>query len=180
MGMATPMRDNEEFASFVHAHADSLFTTAYLLTGSPGRAEELLQDTLTRLYPRWARVTAADSPTAYVRRSLVNGYITASRKRSTRDLSLSNLPVNSDGRDLAEEVVDRQLVWQLLRTLPDRQRAALVLRYFHDQPDAEISEALGCRVSTVRSLISRGVAAMRETYAHLNHVTPDRPGRTLS
>jgi RNA polymerase sigma-70 factor (sigma-E family) len=178
--MAMPTRDDDGFASFVRAHSDSLFTTAYLLTGSSGRAEELLQDTLARLYPRWARVTAAVSPTAYVRRSLVNGYVTASRKRSSRDMSLSDLSLNGDGRDLAEEVVDRQLLWQLLRTLPDRQRAALVLRYFHDQPDLEISEALDCRVATVRSLISRGVAAMRETYARLNPATPDRPGRALS
>jgi RNA polymerase sigma factor (sigma-70 family) len=50
----------------------------------------------------------------------------------------------------------------LLAALPDRQRTALVLRYFHDLPDEEIGAALGCRLGTVRSLISRGLAALRD------------------
>lgn len=49
----------------------------------------------------------------------------------------------------------------MLGSLPDRQRAALVMRYFHDQPDAQIAAAIGCRSATVRSLISRGIATMR-------------------
>jgi RNA polymerase sigma factor (sigma-70 family) len=62
---------------------------------------------------------------------------------------------------VAVVVADRRLLWQLLLTLPERQRAALVLRYFHDLPDAEIARALGCREVTVRSLISRGLATLR-------------------
>jgi RNA polymerase sigma factor (sigma-70 family) len=50
-----------------------------------------------------------------------------------------------------------------MRALPHRQRAALVLRYFHDLPDDEIGSALGCRIGTVRSLISRGLAALRDS-----------------
>jgi len=56
-------------------------------------------------------------------------------------------------------------VWGLLRTVPDRQRAALVMRFFHDLPDEEIADALGCRIGTVRSLISRGLASLRERSA---------------
>lgn len=173
------MRAEDPFALFVRAHSEQLFTTAYLLTGSSGRAEELLQDTLARLYPRWARVAAADSPVAYVRRSLANGFVSAGRRRSSRDVALTRLPEGGDGRDLAEDVADRALLWQLLDALPARQRAALVLRYFHDMPDEEVAEALGCRVATVRSLASRGVAAMRAAH-HLDPVVTDRPGRTES
>ena len=57
---------------------------------------------------------------------------------------------------------DRDEIWTMLRSLPERQRAALVLRYFHDLPDDEIGAALGCREGTVRSLVSRGLAALRE------------------
>ena len=76
-------------------------------------------------------------------------------------MSLHHLPELPDATNLADRVVDRRLLWQMPGKLPDRQRAALVMRYFDDQPDAEIAEALGCRTATVRSLISRGIAAMR-------------------
>ena len=56
------MADDAGFAAFVRANSGSLFKTAYLLTGNADRAEELLQDTLARLYPRWDRVQAADTP----------------------------------------------------------------------------------------------------------------------
>ena len=155
------MADDAGFAAFVRANSASLFGTAYLLTGSADRAEELLQDTLARLYPRWDRVQAAESPLAYVRRCVANRFVSSRRSPSARDVSLHELPEMPDTASLADRVADRGLLWQLLGRLPDRQRAALVMRYFHDQPDAEIAKAIGCRTATVRSLISRGIAAMR-------------------
>ena len=155
------MADDVGFAAFVRTNSGSLFGTAYLLTGSADRAEELLQDTLAQLYPRWGRVQAAEAPLAYVRRCVANRFVSSKRSPAARDVSLHDLPEQSDGVSLADRVVDRGLLWQLLGRLPDRQRAALVMRYFHDQPDAEIADAIGCRQATVRSLISRGIATMR-------------------
>jgi RNA polymerase sigma-70 factor (sigma-E family) len=155
------MADDAGFAAFVRANSGSLFKTAYLLTGNADRAEELLQDTLARLYPRWDRVQAADTPLAYVRRCVANAFVNSRRRRSTHDVSLHCLPDLPDEANLAERVADRGLLWQLLGSLPDRQRAALVMRYFHDQPDAQIAAAIGCRSATVRSLISRGITTMR-------------------
>jgi len=60
------------------------------------------------------------------------------------------------------QVADRDQVWILLGQLPNRQRAAVVMRYFHDLSDVEIGAALGCRVGTVRSLISRALASLRQ------------------
>jgi hypothetical protein len=71
------------------------------------------------------------------------------------------VPDVSDGVDPTVAVLDRALLWSLLSSLTANQRAAIVLRYFHDQPDADIAEALGRRSVTVRSLISRGLATMR-------------------
>ena len=71
------MTSDESFTAFVATHSTALYRTAYLLTGNAGRAEDLVQETLTRLYPRWDRVIAADSPIAYVRRSLANGFVTS-------------------------------------------------------------------------------------------------------
>jgi RNA polymerase sigma-70 factor (sigma-E family) len=150
------------FADFVAAHSRSLFGTAYLLTGDVDAAEDLLQETLSRLYPKWAQVERADAPVAYVRRALANRFVSSTRKRASHDLAMWELPERAADLDIAARVTDQRLLWQLLRELPERQRAALVLRYFHDLPDAEIASALGCREVTVRSLVSRGMAAMRD------------------
>ncbi len=155
------MTDPDSFADFVRASTTSLFATAYLLTGNKGAAEELVQDTLVRLYPKWDKVEDADNSLAYVRRSLINVFVTATRLPAHRDLPVWQLPDRWDGRDVSDIVVNRRLSWQLLGTLPHRQRAAVVLRYFHDLTDQEIAESLGCRVGTVRSLISRALAALR-------------------
>jgi RNA polymerase sigma-70 factor (sigma-E family) len=155
------MVDSEAFAAFVRLHGRSLFGTAYLLTGDGGRAEDLVQDTLSRLYPRWDRVSAADAPLAYVRRSLVNRFLNLKRRPSTREVFMADLPDVAGPGDLADRVTDRGVLSQLMRTLPQRQQAALVLRYFHDLADDDIAAALGCRTGTVRSLLSRGVEALR-------------------
>ena len=150
-----------DFTSFVRANSQSLYGTAFLLTGNALAAEDLLQDTLTALYPKWSRVAAAEHSLAYVRRALVNRHVSSTRRTSARDLAVWDLRDGPTDVDVAVVVSDRRLLWQLLLTLPERQRAALVLRYFHDVPDAEIASALGCREVTVRSLVSRGLAALR-------------------
>lgn len=151
-----------DFARFVRAHTGDLLRTAYLLTGDGVAAEELVQDTLVRLYPKWELVTRAEQPLAYVRRSVANGFVNSTRRASRRETAVEFLPERPDGRDRPAQFDDRDELWSLLRDLPERQRAALVLRYFHDLADDEIGAALGCRVGTVRSLVSRGLSALRE------------------
>jgi RNA polymerase sigma-70 factor (sigma-E family) len=153
------------FAQFVREQTTTLLRSAYLLTGSSPAAEDLVQETLLRLFPKWDRVMAADVPMAYVRRSLVNGFLNQRRRPQSREIVVDEVPERLDpgvGRDIGVDVGNRDLVWRLLATLPDRQRAALVMRYFEDLADPEIAESLGCRLGTVRSLISRGLAALRE------------------
>ena len=154
--------DADAFAAFVGSSARSLFGTAYLLTGDGNLAEELVQDTLARLYPRWSRIAALEAPLAYARRALANRFVSQQRRPMSRELVVADVPEPADRRDLADAVTDRGMLSQLLRTLPERQRAALVLRYFHDLPDEQIAAALGCRPATVCSLLSRGLATMRE------------------
>jgi RNA polymerase sigma-70 factor (sigma-E family) len=150
------------FAGFVREHTSALLRTAYLLTGDAPSAEELVQDTLTRLYPKWERVAGADAPLAYVRRSLANGYINQRRRASRREYPYEEVPEQVDERDVLGQLADRDAIWTVLSRLPDRQRAALVLRFFEDLTDDQSATALGCRVGTVRSLVSRGLAALRE------------------
>jgi RNA polymerase sigma-70 factor (sigma-E family) len=155
------MADDDDFVAFVRGYSGTLYRTAYLLTGSSAAAEDLLQDTLARLYPRWDRVRGADSPLAYVRRSLANGFVSSYRRRKHEVLSGDEVHDGWDGRDLSNAVADRDLVSQLLADLPVRQRAAVVMRYLHDMPDEQIATSIGCRPATVRSLISRAMSAMR-------------------
>jgi RNA polymerase sigma factor (sigma-70 family) len=101
-------------------------------------------------------------PLAYVRRSLANAFVNYTRRAARRETAVEFLPERIDSLDQPGQFDDRDALWAMLRDLPERQRAALVLRYFHDLPDDEIGAALGCRVGTVRSLVSRGLTALRE------------------
>lgn len=159
------MSETVGFPDFVRAHSRSLFGTALLLTGSRDGAEELVQDTLAHLYPQWSRVSSAESPLAYVRRAVTNRFVSGRRRPSSYELAVWDLPDGVAPGDFVTGLADRGQLFQLLGTLPERQRAALVLRYFHDLPDDEIAATLGCRAVTVRSLVSRGIAAMRESAA---------------
>lgn len=79
---------------------------------------------LVRLYPKWARVAAAESPLAYVRRALVNGFVSRRRRTVSRELPLRDLPEAPDAADVAEAVSTRRTLITLVGGLPDRQRAA--------------------------------------------------------
>jgi RNA polymerase sigma-70 factor (sigma-E family) len=150
------------FAAFVREHTPALLRTAYLLTGNGLSAEELVQDTLVRLYPKWDRVEGADVPLAYVRRSLANAYVNHRRRAARREYAYADVPEHYDEHDVVAQLEDRDEIWAGLRTLPSRQRAALVLRFFEDLSDEDTAAALGCRVGTVRSLVSRGLGALRD------------------
>jgi RNA polymerase sigma-70 factor (sigma-E family) len=163
------------FAEFVEQHTDALLTTSYLLTRDRTAAEELLQDVLVALYPQWQKVLAADSQLAYVRRSLINRFLNQ-RRRSGTELPLAELPETGSRPDFTAGVADREQVRRALATLPDRQRAAVVLRYYYDYPDQQIADALGCRIGTARSLISRALAGLR---AGATTDTPSGTGGTL-
>ena len=93
------MRPDVGFAGFVREHTPALLRTAYLLTGNAQSAEELVQDTFVRLYPKWDRVAGADVPLAYVRRSLTNGYINYQRRAARREFAHDEGPGRVDPHD---------------------------------------------------------------------------------
>jgi RNA polymerase sigma-70 factor (sigma-E family) len=157
------MSSSLEYDEFVRATSGALFATAFLMTGDAGEAEDLLQETWVAMHRNWARVEAADSPIAYVRRSLTNRFVSTRRRRSLWP-AVWGAHQNSVVEDGTQVVLDRILLSKLLASLTARQRAAIVLRYFEDQTDRGIADALGCSAATARSLISRGVASMRSEY----------------
>lgn len=152
--------DDGAFEPFVRAHTAALLRTAFLLTGDVAAAEELVQDTLVHLYPQWGRVAAAAVPLAYVRRAATNRFLNA-RKSTRREVVVAEVPDLGVSDAVSTALDERDEQWTLLQALPARQRAALVLRYYDDLPDADIAAALRCRQGTVRSLVSRGLASLR-------------------
>ena len=124
---------------------------AYLLTGDRAAAEEVVQDAFVNVHRSWAR---AENPPAYLRMAVVNGCRSWGRRRTMERERQPRPP------EPAVLVADE--LWDTLLTLPHRQRAAIVLRFYEDLPDARIAELLGCREATVRTAIHRGLAKLRE------------------
>jgi RNA polymerase sigma-70 factor (sigma-E family) len=160
------MDSDERCTAFVREHTQALLKTAYLLTRNPGEAEELVQDTLAWLYPRWSQVELAEHQLAYVRKAVVNRYLAGRRRLSATEVHFDAARERAWDRptkDRTAEVDERIALWSQLGELSERQRAAVVLRFFHDLPDDEVAGVLECRVGTVRSLISRALSALRVT-----------------
>lgn len=171
------MADGTEFSTFVRVHSTALLRAAYLLTGDRIGAEELLQDTLVRLYPSWSRVSAADVPLAYVRRSLTNNFLNGRRRRSASDLLFAEPPDRGYDPDISGQVSDRELVRELMDSLSPRQRAVVVSRFYYDLTDEQIAAEVGCRQGTVRSILSRSLDALR-TETQRRAQQPQTNGRT--
>jgi RNA polymerase sigma-70 factor (sigma-E family) len=142
--------DEDRFTEFVRASSASLFRTAYLMTGDYQRAEDVLQSALVRVYQRWPRVAAMAEPEAYARKVVVSQAVSWWRKRSSHEspLVLRDEP-SWDGR--VEDVPEHERVWQAVLSLPRRQRAVTVLRYYEDLSEAQIAETLGMAPGTVKS-----------------------------
>ena len=154
------------YDEFVAARLQPLLRYAVMLTGDPHLAEDLVQDTMVRVQLQWRRVATADVPELYVRRMLTNAFVDLRRGSWLRRVILradpdESRPAPAPGHD--ETAANRDEVWRLLATLPRRQRAALVLRFYEGLADAEVARVLDCPVGTVRSLISRGLAGLRTT-----------------
>jgi DNA-directed RNA polymerase specialized sigma24 family protein len=144
------------FEAFYLASYDSLVRLAYVLTSSREVAEDLVQDSFVRLHHHFADV---DAPDRYIRRCVVNAsrsyFRRNGRERDKRPL-LYVVPGGGDVPGASGELND------VLLTLPYRQRAAVVLRFYSDMSEKEIGEILGCRPGTVGSLIHRGLERMRK------------------
>ena len=142
--------DEDGFTDFVRTHSATLFRTAYLMTGDYQRAEDILQTTLVRLYQRWPRVERMDRPVGYARKVLVSQTISWWRRRSSHETPLLLRDEPAWG-GLIDEVGEHQRVWNAILSLPPRQRAVTVLRYYEDLSEAEIAEVLGIAPGTGKS-----------------------------
>jgi RNA polymerase sigma-70 factor (sigma-E family) len=160
--------DEEQFRTFVAGRSQALLSTAYLLTRDWARAEDLLQAALVSGWLSWRRISV--SPEQYIRRVLLNEYLAWWRRRWRHEVPTAELP--EPGRragavpDQTDAVDARQAMWRLLGTLPRRQRAVLVLRYYEDCSEREIAALLGCSPGTVKSQTAKAMARLRAELGH--------------
>jgi RNA polymerase sigma factor (sigma-70 family) len=110
---------------------------------------------------------------------MVNAAVSGWRRGWRAELAADPLP-EAPAADQYRAVADRDYLIRAVRELPPRQRAAVVLRYFSDLDDAEIADALGCSVSTVRSQISRALTSLRVAASPGTARVPGEPGRKPS
>ena len=152
-------RKDAEFSEYMAARQPSLLRTAYLLTGDRHTAEDLVQTALAKLYLSWDKVQRQDSLDGYVRRILVNEHNSLWRRAwKKRETTTSELP---DQADEPQQSSHDSELWELVQTLPRKQRAAVVLRYYEQMSEAETAAVLGVSVGTVKSQTSRALAALR-------------------
>jgi RNA polymerase sigma-70 factor (sigma-E family) len=149
--------ERESFEAFVHARLPALLRFAHAVCGDPDTAADLVQDALERTGVRWSRIERTGDPDAYVKRAIVNGR--TSRWRKLRRESLVDAVPEGTGR-YDPPPQDAEL-WRLLATLPARQRAVLVLRYYEDMSEQQIAQILGCAPGTVKSQASKGLSKLR-------------------
>jgi len=152
--------DDHSFREYVRARRQALLRTAYLLTGNLADAEDLVQSALAKTYLAWHRIEDRGAIDSYVRRAMINTQISWWRRRRLEEFPTDEIPdqatldypVSSDVQESLQRAIDR---------LPQRMRAAVMLRYYEDMTEAEVAEVLGVSVGTVKSTVSRAVAKLR-------------------
>jgi RNA polymerase sigma-70 factor (sigma-E family) len=150
------------FEEFTTTRLPALLKFAAVLAGDRALAEDLAQEVLIRAYSRWHKIGGLDHPEFYVRKMILNEFLSW-RRRSWRLVPSGDAPDAPDpaAPDHAFQHAEREALLAELGKLPRQQRAVLVLRYYEGCADAEIAELLGCTPGTVRGYASRALAALR-------------------
>jgi RNA polymerase sigma-70 factor (sigma-E family) len=153
--------DPKSVTELFRAHHLELVRLAVMVTGDLATAEDVVQDVYERLHRRWPVFRNSGSGLAYVRASVLNGCRSAHRRAVVRRRHVIKLAGGlTDTEDAESMAADRGELAAALATLPRRQREVIVLRYYCDLDVAEISATLGIGPSSVRSTVSRGLAAL--------------------
>lgn len=152
-----------EFREFAESRADWLRKVAFLLCTDWHRADDLVQETFTKLYVQWWRMRRVENPDGYARTVLVNTFL--AEQRSAWQRWTARRPVTpAVEAETHAPPTDPEASLDLRRALaaiPPRQRATLVLRYYHDLTVEQTADALGCSSGNVKSQTSRGLEALR-------------------
>ncbi len=157
---------SRSFSALYERHAPSAVRLAYMLTGERELAEDLVQDAFVKVLGRFDDLRHPDAFEAYLRRTIINlTHSTFRRRRLERaHAARERQQVATTSTTWEPDLVGQDELWLRLQRLAPRQRAALVLRYYFDLPERDTAEALGCSLSSTKSLVSRGLGALRDQH----------------
>jgi RNA polymerase sigma-70 factor (sigma-E family) len=150
-----------DYASFYAATWSRLLRTTYAICGDHQLAEDALQSAFAHAYASWSRVQRADDSLAYVRRIAVNAALKQQGRAFRRRESVVESLPEPASMAAQDAVGAHDEMWMAVQTLPPRQRAVVVLRYYEDLTEREIAEVLRCRPGTVKSQASAALARLR-------------------
>ncbi len=143
-------------------HYQALVRLAAMLVRDRPTAEEVVQDAFVDMHRGWHRLEDTDKALAYLRQAVVNKSRSVLRHRIVVEKNLQNAPPDMPSAEHgALAMLERDAVVAALRNLPERQREAIVLRYYADLSEAEIAAAMGISRGAVKSHTARGMAALR-------------------
>ncbi|MGO9342302.1 MAG: sigma-70 family RNA polymerase sigma factor [Acidimicrobiales bacterium] len=149
--MTSPMRSSE-LAALYGRQREAMVRLARLLTGSAGVAEEIVQESFLKMHQLERE---PENPDAYLRVIVAN-----LSKSHLRRLRLERRSSPQERIILDEPAFDE--TWAAVCRLPFRLRAVLVLRFYQDLSESEISRVLRCKPGTVKSRLHRGLTKLRE------------------
>jgi RNA polymerase sigma-70 factor (sigma-E family) len=153
------------FEEFVSARLATLVRYATVVTWDPYLAEDITQNVLVRAQARWPRISRLDAPELYVKRMVVNEFLSWRRRRAAQSVPLARETLDRllpAAPDQIEQRDERDAMLRLIATLPPRQRAVIALRFYEDLSTEQIAEILGCRTVTVRTHLSRALATLHQ------------------
>ena len=143
-------------------HYRALVRLAALLVRDTPTAEEVVQDSFVAMHGGWQRLRDTEKALAYLRQAVVNRSRSVLRHRTVIDKNLQKAPPDMPSAEHGAFILlERSAVVAALRGLPDRQREAIVLRYYADLSEAQIATAMGISRGAVKSHTSRAMAALR-------------------
>jgi RNA polymerase sigma-70 factor (sigma-E family) len=153
-------RDVADYSEYVALRWPALVRTAYLLTGDHGHAEDLAQSALTKCLVAWPRIRSRHAADAYVRKALLNTYISWRRKSSWHEMPSEDPPA-SDSYDSVEGLAQRSAVLDALAVLPPKQRAVVVLRFYEDLSVQDVAKQVGCSTGSVKRQTHEALKKLR-------------------
>lgn len=166
------------FEEFVSARLATLVRYATVVTWDPHLAEDITQNVLVRAQARWSRISRMDAPELYVKRMIVNEFLSWRRRRAAQSISLADESLDwflPPAPDQTAQRDDRDAMLRLIATLPPRQRAVIALRFYEDLAVEQIAEILGCRTVTVRTHLSRALASLHRALPAALVTTGEQP-----
>ncbi|MFG1927799.1 SigE family RNA polymerase sigma factor [Cryptosporangium sp. NPDC048952] len=154
-----PDQRDAEYLEYVRSAVPKLRRLAFVLTQDAHRGDDLVQNTLLKLFTRWGRARRVEDLDAYARKILVRMFLSDRRTGWAQRVQLfDDVPERPQPES---DPSTRMVLSDALATLPPKQRATLVLRFYADLSVEQAATALGCPVGTVKSHTARGLAALR-------------------